>query len=495
MGKVGGFKEITRQLPDERPIGERILDYNEVYLGFSEAKLREQGARCMNCGVPFCNFGCPLGNVIPEFNDLVYKGRFQEAFAVLQRTNNFPEFTGKVCPALCEESCVLNINERPVTIKLVEQKIVEKAFAEGWVKPTPPRMRSGKKVAIIGSGPAGLACAAQLNRAGHLVTVFERADRVGGLLTYGIPNFKLDKGVVERRIELLKAEGITFVTSSNIGVSTSIKELRKNFQAIVLCCGSTLARNLDVPGRELKGIYYAMEYLPQQTKVVLGDRVPEENRISAKDKDVIVLGGGDTGADCLGTAIRQGCASVCQFELLPEPPKERTPDMPWPLWPMILRTSSAHKESEELQKGKDTDWPAKVRDYSINTKAFIGENGVVKAIRAVRLEWVKGADGRHTMKEIPGSEFEMKCDLCLLALGFVHPEHAGPIEELKLEKDARGNIKTDGSFMTNISGLFAAGDARRGQSLVVWAINEGRQAAYHVDAFLMGHSELPLMKS
>ena len=494
MGKPTGFKEIDRETPKRRDVRLRILDWNEIYLDFDEKKLRDQGARCMDCGIPFCNNGCPLGNVIPEWNDLVYRNRWHEAIDMLHKTNNFPEFTGRVCPAPCEEACVLGINDKPVTIKLVEQSIIEHAFKEGWITPQPPAIRTGKKVAVVGSGPAGLACAAQLNKAGHWVTVFERADRIGGLLTYGIPNFKLEKQVVDRRVALLKEEGITFTTSANVGFNVKVEDLRRDFDAIVLCGGATKARDLNVPGRQLKGVYLAMDYLPLQNKLNLGDSIATDQFISAKDKHVIILGGGDTGADCLGTSIRQGARSVSQFELLPEPPKERTMEMPWPSWPMILRTSSAHEESMVLQAGQDAERPAKIRDYSINTKRFSGENGVVRKLHGIRLEWVKGADGRFAMKEVAGSEFEMPCDLCLLAMGFVSPEHPGAIEQLGLEKDPRGNVKVNENYMASVPAVFAAGDMRRGQSLVVWAISEGRQAARGVDQFLMGRSDLPQIK-
>jgi glutamate synthase (NADPH/NADH) small chain len=494
MGRPRGFIEIERAPSPARPPLERIGDWRETQGRHPEATLREQGARCMDCGIPFCNSGCPLGNIIPEWNDLVYKNRWRGAIDMLHKTNNFPEFTGRVCPAPCEEACVLGINSRPVTIKLIEQNIIEHAFKEGWVKPRTPTVRTGKKVAVVGSGPSGLAAAAQLNKAGHWVTVFERADRIGGLLTYGIPNFKLEKWVVDRRIDLMKEEGVSFIVNANVGYNVKVEDLRRDFDAIVLCGGATRARDLKVPGRELNGIHLAMEYLPLQNKVNLGDRVPPQRFISAKGKHVVILGGGDTGADCLGTALRQGCKSVVQFELLPQPPQERTADMPWPTWPMILRTSSAHEEAMVLQKGIDKDWPAKIRDYAINTKRFSGENGTVRKIHCVRLEWKKGSDGRLTMSEIPGSEFEMPCDLCLLAMGFVSPEHGGPIEQLGLETDNRGNVKVDQNYMTRVPGVFSAGDMRRGQSLVVWAISEGRQAARGVDQFLMGTSDLPYIK-
>ncbi|HSU65588.1 MAG TPA: glutamate synthase subunit beta [Tepidisphaeraceae bacterium] len=489
MGKPTGFKEITRELPKRRPVELRILDWDEIYAEFPEDKLRAQGARCMDCGIPFCNSGsgCPLGNIIPEWNDLVYKNRWKDALDMLFKTNNFPEFTGRICPAPCEEACVLGINEKPVTIKLIEQSIIDHAFDEGWVKPRPPEKRTGKKVAVIGSGPAGLAAAAQLNKAGHLVTVFERADRIGGLLMYGIPNFKLDKKVVDRRVKLMEEEGITFKTNANVGDNVKVEDLRREFDAIVLCNGATAARDLKVPGRELQGIYKAMDYLPLQNKRNLGDQIPDEHFISAKDKHVIILGGGDTGADCLGTAQRQGAKSIRQFELLPRPPEARTQEMPWPDWPMIFRTSSAHEEAAWGYGGD-------VRDFSINTKSFSGENGVVTKLNAIRLEWSRGADGRYAMKEIPGSEFTLDCDLCLLAMGFVSPEHPGPIQQLNLKLDNRGNVVADENYMTSVPGVFSAGDIRRGQSLVVWAISEGRCAAHGVDKYLMSRTDLPYLK-
>jgi len=494
MGKPTGFKELPREMPKRRDVKLRLLDWQEVYVPFGdmkqhENKLRDQGARCMDCGIPFCNNGCPLGNVIPEWNDLVYKNRWRDGLEMLFKTNNFPEFTGRICPAPCEEACVLGINEKPVTIKLIEQNIIDRAFDEGWVKPMIPDKRTGKKVAVIGSGPAGLGCAAQLNKAGHLVTVYERADRIGGLLMYGIPNFKLEKTIVDRRINLMKEEGIKFVTNANVGKNVKVEDLRREFDAIVLAGGATLARDIKVPGRELEGIYGAMEYLPQATKhKAYSETVP--GQINAKDKHVIILGGGDTGADCLGTALRQGCKSVKQFELLPRPPETRDTSKgvaPWPYWPMIFRTSSAHEEAAAMA-GED------VRDFAINTKSFTGENGKVKKLHAIRLEWIKGADGRPTFKEIPGSEFTLDCDLCFLALGFLGPEAEGPISQLGLKLDARSNVIVDSDYMTSTPGVFAAGDIRRGQSLVVWAISEGRCAAHGVDKFLMGESDLPYLK-
>jgi glutamate synthase (NADPH) small chain len=477
MGKPSGFKEFERELPQPRAVPERVQDWREIYGegAFPESLLVKQAARCMDCGVPFCQNGCPLGNLIPEWNDKVYKGRWQEALALLHRTNNFPEFTGRICPAPCEEACVLNLEQRPVTIRVIEETIIERGFEEGWVKPNFPKRRTGKKVAVVGSGPAGLAAAAQLNKAGHWVTVFERADRLGGLLTYGIPNYKLEKRIVDRRLTIMQAEGVVFQTKAHVGVNVHVDKMRQEFDAICLAGGAAKARDLNIPGRNLEGVHLAMEFLAQQSRVNMGETV--EHQILAKDKQVIILGGGDTGADCLGTSIRQGAVSVHQFELLPKPPAERTLDMPWPYWPMILRTSSAHEEGG-------------ARDWSINTKAFSGEGGQVKKLHGIRLEWAPGADGKPSMREIPGSEFEMACDLCLLALGFVHPEHEGPVEQLGLKLDPRGNVATDADYQSSVPGVFAAGDMHRGQSLVVWAIAEGRGAARAIDAFLMGRSDL-----
>ncbi|HEX8915225.1 MAG TPA: glutamate synthase subunit beta [Humisphaera sp.] len=495
MGKPTGFKEYTREMPQRRPVDLRVLDWHEVYNPMPEEKVRTQGARCMDCGIPFCNGGCPLGNIIPDWNDLVYRGRWKEALAVLHKTNNFPEFTGRICPAPCEEACTLNINDKPVTIKLIEQNIIDHAWEHGYVKPEPPEARTGKKVAVVGSGPAGLAAAAQLNKAGHLVTVFERADRIGGLLTYGIPEFKMEKRVVDRRVKLMEEEGITFVTNANVGVDPkySVEALRRDFDAVVLAGGATAPRDLKVPGRELKGVHYAMDFLPQANKKALGDQVP--GQIDAKGKHVVILGGGDTGADCLGTSLRQGAASVKQFELMPRPPEARSEDAvkdgilaPWPYWPMVYRTSTAHEEAIGFA-GSD------IRDFAINTKKFTGdENGNVKKLHACRLEWKKDAQGRWQMSEIPGSEFELDCDLCFLAMGFVGPEKPGAIQQLGLTLDPRGNVVVDENYMTSVPGVFSAGDMRRGQSLVVWAISEGRCAAHGVDKFLMGKTDLPYLK-
>jgi len=478
MGKITGFLEFERELPQRRPVEERLHDWRELEGKHPEDKLQKQAARCMDCGIPFCHKGCPLGNIIPDWNDLVYRGRWQEAIDRLHSTNNFPDFTGRICPAPCEEACVLNINNDPVTIKQIEKQIIDHAFKSGWVVPQVPPRRTGKKVAVVGSGPAGLACAQQLARAGHAVTLFERADRIGGLLRYGIPDFKMEKHLIDRRMEQMAAEGVTFRANTTVGVDFPVERLRKEFDATALAGGATWARDLPVPGRELKGIHFAMEFLPQQNKVVAGDAVPSQ--ITATGKHVVILGGGDTGSDCLGTSNRQGCASVHQFELLPQPPETRTEDVaPWPYWPMILRTSSSHEEGVQ-------------RDWSINTKRFSGdEHGNVKKLHGVRLEWVKGENGRPAMREIPGSEFEMDADLVLLALGFLGPERSGLLTDLGVQLTERGNVAVDRNWMTTVPGVFSCGDMRRGQSLVVWAIWEGRECARGVDQFLVGHTDLP----
>ena len=477
MGKVTGFKEFDREGPQKRPIQIRLRDYSEIYHEWPEADIRDQGARCMNCAVPFCHTGCPLGNVIPDWNDLVYRGRWQEALKQLLATNNFPEFTGRICPAPCEDACVLAINQDPVTIEYIEKSIAERGFSEGWIQPEPPAHRTGKRAAVIGSGPAGLAAAQQLNRAGHHVTVFERDEYPGGLLTLGIPDFKLDKEVVRRRIRLMEEEGIVFRTEAHVGVNVPTSELEK-FDAVCLAGGSTKARDLDIPGRNLRGVHLAMEFLPQQNRLNAGQSVPSNERISAEGKRVVILGGGDTGADCLGTSHRQGAEIVHQFELLPEPPPDRSSDNPWPQWGRVLRTSPAHEEGG-------------VRDYSIMTKSFSGSNGHVEKLHGVRLEWAPGDDGRMTMKEVPDSEFEIETELVLLAMGFLHPEHEGMLNELGVEFDARGNVKLDSNRMTSRPGIFAAGDMARGQSLVVWAIAEGRETAHYMDSYLTGSTLLP----
>jgi glutamate synthase (NADPH/NADH) small chain len=479
MGKPTGFLEFTRELPGKADPQQRTKHYNEFVERYSEPKLNTQAARCMNCGVPFCHSGCPLGNVIPEFNDAVYKKDWQEAYDILTSTNNFPEFTGRICPAPCESACVLGINQPPVAIEEIERHIIEIAFDKGLVQAKTPRVRTGKKVAVIGSGPAGLAAAAQLNYAGHQVTVFERDDAPGGLLRYGIPDFKLEKWVVERRIKLMEEEGVSFQCNANVGVNVSVNDLLREYNAIVLAGGSTIPRDLNIPGRELKGVHFAMDFLKQQNKRV-GNRPVEGEDIWATDKNVVVIGGGDTGSDCVGTSNRHGAKSVTQLELLPKPPGERTPFMPWPTYPMVLKTSSSHEEGA-------------ARQWAIATKEFVGDgNGNLKALKLVDLQWSLGQDGRPGgFTEVPGSEREIPCELALLAMGFVHPQHQGMLDDLGVEKDERGNVKaTEKAYQTSIPKVFAAGDMRRGQSLVVWAISEGRECARKVDEFLMGVSQL-----
>ena len=473
MGKVTGFLEFERQDPSKRPAAERVHDYREFELPVVQEDLVKQGARCMDCGVPFCNTGCPLGNLIPDWNDHVYRTEPERAIQALHATNNFPEFTGRVCPAPCEAACVLGINDDPVSIKLIERSIADRAFADGFVKPQPPRQRTGKKVAVVGSGPAGMAAAQQLNRAGHTVTLFERDDRIGGLLTYGIPDFKMEKWLVERRVQQMTEEGVIFKTNVDIGRTVSADQLRSDFDAIVLCIGSRKPRDLEVEGRELSGIHFAMDFLTQQNRRVAGDSVPDEGAILATGKHVVVIGGGDTGSDCIGTSHRQGAASVTSFEIMPRPPEERAGSTPWPLWPLQLRTSSSHEEG-----GK--------RDWSVSTERVSGENGKITKLHCVRVE-LKGGK----FERVAGSEFEIPADLVLLAMGFVHPEHPGIVEGLGLKINARGNIEVDSSFATNQKGVFAAGDCQRGQSLVVWAIAEGRKAARAADLYLMGRTELP----
>lgn len=479
MGKITGFMEFDRSLPTRRPVEERLKDWNELEGKLSDEELSTQGSRCMDCGIPFCHKGCPLGNIIPDWNDFTYRGRWEDAIERLHSTNNFPEFTGRVCPAPCEEACVINIVEAPVTIKQIEKQTIDRAFREGWVKPQIPEEKTGKKVAVIGSGPAGMACSQQLARAGHDVTLFERADRIGGLLRYGIPDFKMEKHHIDRRMEQMAAEGVTFKTGVNVGEDVTVEELKKDFDAVVISTGATHARDLQVPGRELNGIHLAMEFLPQQNKLVAGDAV--ENQIRADGKKVVILGGGDTGSDCLGTSNRQGAVSVHQFELLPKPPDSRQDEevAPWPHWPMILRTSSSHEEGV-------------TRDWCINTKSFSGDqDGNVRKLNGVRLEWEKPEDGgRPKMVEIPGSEFEIEADLVLFALGFLGPEKP-LLEQLGVDLDGRGNVVADSKYATSVPGVFTCGDARRGQSLVVWAIWEGREAARGVDEYLMGESTLP----
>jgi glutamate synthase (NADPH) small chain len=476
MAKITGFLEFHREKPPRRPVRERLKDWQEFEGKLDGEKIREQGARCMDCGIPFCHTGCPLGNVIPDWNDFVWRDRWQQASVRLHSTNNFPEMTGRVCPAPCEEACTLNIDNEPVTIKLIERQIADFALANGHLAPVIAPRKTGKKVAVVGSGPAGLACAQQLARAGHAVTVFERDDRIGGLLRYGIPHFKMEKHYIEARMDQMHAEGVSFMPSTNVGADYPVDRLRKEYDAVVLAGGATQARDLPVPGRELKGVHFAMEFLTQQNKICEGDHVA--NQITAKGKRVIILGGGDTGSDCLGTSNRQGARSVHQFELLPEPPEERTPDMPWPYWPMILRTSSSHEEGV-------------VRDYSINTLRFSGnDKGEVQKLHGVRLQWTMDSSGRRKMEPVAGSEFALDAELVLLAMGFTGPEKAPLLRDLGVELDPRGNVKVDGSYHTSVKGVFSCGDMRRGQSLVVWAIWEGREAARGVDAYLMGYSDL-----
>jgi glutamate synthase (NADPH/NADH) small chain len=491
MGKPTGFIEFNRETPQKRPVEERLKDYKEFVLPFTPNQLHNQAARCMNCGVPFCHNGCPLGNIIPEFNDAVYDGNWQEAYEILISTNNFPEFTGRICPAPCESACVLGINQPAITIEEIEKHIIEIAFEKGFVQPKKPNIYTGKKVAIIGSGPAGLAAAAQLNYAGHSITVFERDDAPGGLLRYGIPDFKLEKSIVDRRIKIMEQEGILFKCNANVGVNVSINDLLREFNAIVLAGGSTIPRDLNIPGRELNGVYFAMQFLKQNNKRVANkktqaasDFCTESNmlmhELTATDKNVVVIGGGDTGSDCVGTSNRHNAKSVTQFELLPKPPENRTAYMPWPTYPMLLKTTSSHEEGAN-------------RHWAIATKAFIGDkNGQLKAIKVVELEWTVTNDGKPARYiEKAGSEREIPCELALLAMGFLHPEHNGLIEELGVELDEKGNVKaTEKNFQTNIAKIFTAGDMRRGQSLVVWAISEGRECARKVDKFLMGTSIL-----
>lgn len=489
MGKPTGFMEFTRETPSKRPVAERLKDYKEFVNRFPDQQLNNQAARCMDCGVPFCHNGCPLGNVIPEFNDAVYRKNWEEAYDILKSTNNFPEFTGRICPAPCETACVLGINQPAITIEEIEKHIIEIAFDKGLVKPRKPNLRTGKKVAVIGSGPAGLAAAAQLNYAGHQVTVFERDEKPGGLLRYGIPDFKLEKWVIDRRIAVMEEEGVVFKCHANVGVNIRVNDLFREYQAIVLAGGSTVPRNLNIPGRDLKGVHFAMDFLKQQNKRndkanplahadLESNILPEE--VWATGKHVVVIGGGDTGSDCVGTSNRHGAKSVTQFELLPKPPEGRTTFMPWPTFPMVLKTSTSHEEGCE-------------REWAVATKSFIGdENGNLKALKIVNLEWTSSSDGRPAQfTEVPGSEREIPCELALLAMGFLHPQQEGMLAELGVEYDERGNVRaSEKAYQTNIPKVFAAGDMRRGQSLVVWAISEGRECARKVDEYLMGQSVL-----
>jgi glutamate synthase (NADPH/NADH) small chain len=487
MGKPTGFMEFGRELPGKRDPKTRITDYKELYLDFSATQIKNQAARCMNCGVPFCHSGCPLGNIIPEFNDAVYRNDWEEAAEILFSTNNFPEFTGRICPAPCEASCVLGINKPPVTIENIEKSIVEIAFEKGFIKAKIPKKRTGKTVAVVGSGPAGLAAAAQLNSAGHTVTVFERADQIGGLVRYGIPDFKLEKWVIDRRTKLMEEEGVIFKTNVNVGVTIKAKEIVKQFDAVVLTGGSTVARDLPIPGRQFKGVHFAMEFLSQQnkrnanikTEIDHTGEAYKNGDLLATGKNVIVIGGGDTGSDCVGTSNRHGAKSILQFELMPQPPEDKNPQTPWPNWPMILRTSTSHEE------GCDRQW-------SIVTKEFIGDaNGNLTGLKIAEMGWVTPADSKlPKYQEMPGTERILPCELTLFAMGFLHPQHGGMLNELGVEYDERGNVKASATYQTSVDKVFVAGDMRRGQSLVVWAISEGREAARSVDLFLMGTTSL-----
>lgn len=479
MGKITGFLEFTRELPKKRPAKERVNDYREFIERYTEQKLNQQAARCMDCGTPFCHDGCPVGNLIPEFNDAIYRKSYKEAYEILSSTNNFPEFTGRICPAPCETSCVLGINQPAITIEEIEKNIIEIAFESGFIQPKIPNVRTGKKIAIIGSGPAGMAAATQLNSAGHSVTLFERDDEPGGLLRYGIPDFKLEKWVIERRINLMKEEGLEIKCNANVGANISINDLLREYHAIILAGGSTIPRDLEIHGRELKGIHFAMDFLKQQNKRVSGKKV-EEKDILATGKNVVVIGGGDTGSDCVGTSNRQKALTVTQFELMPMPPKGRTPFMPWPTYPMILKTTSSHEEGAN-------------RGWAIATKEFIGDkNGNLKALKTIDLRWKFTEENKPAQfVEVPGSEKEIPCEHAFLAMGFVHPQHEGLLSQLDVDLDQRGNVKaSEKEFHTNISKIFTAGDMRRGQSLVVWAISEGRECARKVDEYLMGSSLL-----
>jgi glutamate synthase (NADPH/NADH) small chain len=479
MGKPTGFMEYARRDRSYAPVEERVTNYREFVIPLTEDEARRQGARCMDCGIPFCHEGCPVDNIIPDWNDLVYRGDWKRAVEVLHSTNNFPEFTGRICPAPCEAACTLNIDDNPVTIKTIECSIIDKAWDEGWVVPQPARKKTGKSVAVIGSGPAGLACAQQLARAGHAVTLFEKNDRIGGLLRYGIPDFKMEKHYIDRRVGQMEAEGVDFRCNVHVGADFSVGQLLDGYDAIVLAGGSEESRDLPVPGRELGGVHFAMEFLPQQNRRVAGDEIPDDHAITARGKHVIVIGGGDTGSDCIGTSFRQGAASVTQLEIMPRPPEKEDKGLTWPDWPNKLRTSTSQEEGA-------------VRDWSVTTKAIAGTNGHVEKICCARVDWQRDSHGVWKMSEIEDSEFELPADLVLLAMGFVHPVHEGMLKDLRIGLDERGNVSADSKdFQTSIPRVYAAGDMRRGQSLVVWAIREGRQCARAVDEFLMGRSELP----
>jgi glutamate synthase (NADPH/NADH) small chain len=479
MGKPTGFLEFQRRDRSYAPVADRLTHYREFVKPLPEDELKQQGARCMDCGIPFCHQGCPVNNIIPEWNDLVFQGDGRTALDILHQTNNFPDFTGRICPAPCEAACTLNLTEEPVTIKTIEHAIIERGWEEGWVEPQIAPHRTGRRVAVIGSGPAGLACAQQLARAGHHVAVFEKAARIGGLLRYGIPDFKLEKFVIDRRIAQMRAEGVEFHPNTHVGVDFAIERVVRDFDAVVLAIGAETPRDLPVPGRELAGIHFAMEFLPQQNRRVAGEPVSEAEAILATGRKVLVIGGGDTGSDCIGTSNRQGASSVAQLEILAMPPDREDKLMVWPNWPMKFRTSSSQEEGC-------------ARDFAVATRQFTGVDGRVTGLDAIRVQWGTGPDGRPAMQEIAGSEFRIEADLVLLAMGFVHPEHSGAVAALGVAVDGRGNIRaTDRDYAASVPKLFTAGDARRGQSLVVWAIREGRQCARAVDEFLMGYSDLP----
>ncbi len=479
MGKPTGFMEIPRRDRTYAPTSDRIQHFREFVIPLTEAEVGEQGARCMDCGIPYCHQGCPVNNIIPDWNDLVYRGEWRQALEVLHSTNNFPEFTGRICPAPCEASCTLNIDDVPVTIKTIECSIIDRGWREGWILPQIPAHKSGKRVAVVGSGPAGMACAQQLARAGHHVELYEKSNRIGGLLRYGIPDFKMEKHHIDRRIGQMRAEGVHFHPNTHIGVDIPATRLVEEFDAVVLAGGSEQPRDLPVPGRELDGVHFAMQFLTQQNRRMAGDNVSAEQAITATGKHVVVIGGGDTGSDCIGTSTRQGALSVTQIEILPKPPEKENKGLTWPDWPNKLRTSSSQEE------GCDRDW-------AVATKSFSGGEGRVQVLHAVRVEWVKDAEGRWQMNEVPGSEFDIRADLVLLAMGFVHPVHDGMLDQLGTKRDPRGNVEADTSrYQTSLPNVFSAGDMRRGQSLVVWAIREGRQCARAVDEFLMGRTDLP----
>lgn len=480
MGDIKGFLKVERQTAKYRPVCERMKDFYEVCILATAERSQEQASRCMDCGTPFCHWACPIGNYIPEWNDLVFRGQWQKAFQILAATNNLAEITGRVCPAQCEYSCVLGINDEPVTIRENELAIIEYAFREGWVLPNPPKKRTGKRVAVIGSGPAGLACADQLNKAGHLVVVFEKADKIGGILRYGIPDFKLEKWILERRVELLKKEGIVFNTNVYVGKELKFQYLKREFDAVCLAIGSAVPRDLKIDGRNSSGIHFAMDYLIQANRRAAAEKIPAGDLIDAKGKKVVVIGGGDTGADCVGVAHRQGAGCLVQIELLPKPPECRTADYPWPEYPLILKTSTSHQEGG-------------IREWSVLTRRFIGENGYIKKLACIKVEFKKDINGCSVAREVSGSEFEIEADLVILALGFIHPQHNGCLSELSVELDSKGNVASEQNYMTSVKGVFSAGDMHRGQSLIVWAISEGRRAAYCIDKYLIGTSKLPML--